>query len=241
MGERSVDAVDAFVNAMLSDRAPMRFRADPDDAEILRAAIALRRSCARAATPDPGFVDTLRQQMAEAHNRRGGSSSRRAAGLVPFRLRPPTSSAAPRTSRALGSWSVVGGRAAAIVALVAGTVAGTSLVEHHSATPVSTAAAGTTAVRSAELVGDNGRRLGHTFAYSGTPSWVFMDMQATGLEGKYMCDLHLTNGSVVTAGMVVITDGASDWAHTINVPIRDVRQALLVSPEGVTVATARFS
>jgi hypothetical protein len=133
------------------------------------------------------------------------------------------------------------GKAAAALLLVAGTATATSLAVGRAPAPVASHAVGAASVRSAQLVSANGRPLGRAYAYSGNPSWVFMDVRASGLAGDYSCELHLANGRTVTAGLVSVYNGTGDWAHTVRVQMDQLRRAALVTPAGVTVATATFS
>ena len=87
----------------------------------------------------------------------------------------------------------------------------------------------------------DGRPLGRTYAYGGNPSWVFMDVTASGLSGIYTCELHLADGATVPAGVVVVYHGTGDWAHTVKVQASQIRGATLVASTGATVATATFS
>ena len=87
----------------------------------------------------------------------------------------------------------------------------------------------------------DGRPLGRTYAYGGNPSWVFMDVNASGLSGTYTCELHLADGATVPAGVVVVYHGTGDWAHTVEVQASQIRRATLVTSTGVTVASATFA
>lgn len=55
--------ISAFVEALLRDRRPPSFRADPSDADAMRAAINLRAHDAEAASPSPEFVQDLHDQL----------------------------------------------------------------------------------------------------------------------------------------------------------------------------------
>jgi hypothetical protein len=133
------------------------------------------------------------------------------------------------------------GKAAAALVLVAGTVTATNLMSGHTAAPVAARAPGTATVRSGVLLSADGRPVGRTYAYTGSPSWVFMDVHGSSLSGVYTCELELADGSVVPAGVVVVYNGTGDWAHTVTVPVSKVRRARLVNSRGATVATAAFS
>jgi nitrite reductase/ring-hydroxylating ferredoxin subunit len=53
----------AFVDALLRNRRPKRFKPDADDADAMRAAIELRASRADDARPRPEFVSDLRREL----------------------------------------------------------------------------------------------------------------------------------------------------------------------------------
>ncbi len=53
----------AFVEALMHNRRPPGFRASPEDAQAMRAAIELRSSRAKEAAPNPQFVSDLRERL----------------------------------------------------------------------------------------------------------------------------------------------------------------------------------
>jgi cytochrome b6-f complex iron-sulfur subunit len=55
--------LDAFVEALLRNRRPKKFKPDADDAEAMRAAIELRASQPDEARPRPEFVSDLHRQL----------------------------------------------------------------------------------------------------------------------------------------------------------------------------------
>ena len=235
--------VEAFVDAILTDRAPKQFSAEPDDLDVLRVAIEQRATRAEFAGPDPQFVEDLHRRLAAAvHDGTGllplpaggprRSRSRRMTDLSSFRTRP---------ARLVRRPFAASGVAAAAALIVAGTISLTNLVGGPSPAPVAQGAANAPAVRSGVLLSADRRPVGRTYAYSGNPSWVFMDVQGTAPTGVYTCDLHLVNGMTVPAGVVVVYNGRGDWAHTVGFPVSQLRDATLVSPSGTTVATATFS
>jgi hypothetical protein len=232
--------VAACVEAVLTGRAAKPFQASPDEAEVLRTAIALRAGHDTGVAPDPWFVENLHRRLASV-----GSDQR-----SPTRWpdRPPVTleflggpeaarSGRPRTRRAW--WAPIGKTAAAAV-MVAASLAAALTVGHRSPAPVAQAPTATS-VRSALLLATDGRALGRAYAYSGNPSWMFMDVRDSGLTGSYICELHLTNGTTTPAGLVTVYNGTGDWAHTVRVEAGQVRQATLVTPSGVAVASATFS
>ena len=130
---------------------------------------------------------------------------------------------------------------AAALALVAGSFTAANLAHSTSPAPVAQHASSASTVRSAALLTADGRPVGRTYAYDGNPSWVFMDVNASGLRGTYTCELHLADGATVSAGVVVVYHGTGDWAHTVKVQASGIRQATLQTSTGVAVASATFS
>jgi hypothetical protein len=229
--------IEAFVEAILTDRSPRAFRASPDDIDVLNVAVQLRASQAELAGPDPQFVEDLHRRLAATASKGGAllplptTGSRRAPRLN-GRSRP-RQTVRPRFA-ALG-------KAAAAVALVAGTFTATSLAGGNSPAPMAQQAPSTNTVRSAALLTTDGRPLGYSYAYGGKPAWVFIDVHAPGLNGEYTCELHLADGTTVPAGLVAVYQGTGDWAHTVTVQASQIRRAALVTSAGLTVASATFS
>jgi hypothetical protein len=223
--------VASYVEGMLTGRPAQPFEASPEQVEVLRAAIALRAGHPSGVAPDPWFVDDLHHQLAAIGSDPGP---------------PPGRPAYPDTTRSGGRragrpwWTPVGKAAAALV-IAAASITAVVAEGHRSAAPVAQAASKAVSVRAATLLASDGRPLGRAYAYGGNPSWVFMDVRDSGLSGAYVCELHMTNGTTTAAGLVTVYDGTGDWAHTVRVEARQVRQATLVTPSGVAVASATFS
>ena len=234
--------LEAFVEAILTDRSPARFSAEVDTTDVLRVAIELRSSRPEFAGPDPQFVEELHRQLAtDAHHGSllplplSGRDERHAAGQGRASRSRPTR----MVRRRMGAV----GKAAAAALLVASTFAAAHLVggPAPAPAPVAQPAAGAGTVRSGVLLTADGHPLGRAYAYNGSPSWVFMDMHASGLSGLYTCVLHLGDGTTVPAGVVTVYNGGGDWAHTVSVQVSQLRTATLVTSTGVTVASATFS
>ncbi len=230
--------VEAFVEAILADRAPKEFPADGDSTEVLRVAIALRSTRSGFAGPDPQFVENLHQQLAADVNQ---------GGLLPLPVSGRGERQAGAGRRAPRSWPMmrrrlgVVGKAVAAAVLVASTFGVSHLAGGHGPAPVAQPAASASTVRSGVLLAADGRPLGRAYAYSGSPSWVFMDLDGSDLTGRYTCLLHLGDGGTVPAGVVPVYHGASDWAQTVAVPVSQLRTATLVTTTGASVASATFS
>ena len=223
----------AFIEAILGDRRPRRFSASPDDAEVLRVAIALRAGRAGEGSPDPDFVDSLHGQLAEQV-----VDLPRAEDEVGPRLVARASTVrAPRRTRPLRG---LVGIAAAAAALVGGTVAATNALEQQSHGTAPQVALGAS-VRFASLHGAGGRSLGQVYVHQGNPAWVFMTLDAGGTTGTVMCQLHLANGATLPVGRAQINGGRAQLAQSVALDVGQVRGARLVTPNGTTLASATFS
>ena len=232
--------VAAHVEALLSGQPAKPFQASAEETDVLRTAVALRAGHASGVAADPWFVENLHRQLAAAASEPRLSRAR--SEPRPLRLAYPRRPDATRSGRARPGrpWWAPLGKAAAAAVIVASSVAAGVTLGHGSPVPVASAP-GAVNVRSAALLASDGRPLGRAYAYSGNPSWVFMDVRDSGLTGGYVCELHLTNGTTTPAGMVTVYNGTGDWAHTVRVEAGQVRQATLVTPSGVAVARATFS
>ncbi len=62
---RSERRFSRFVDALLHNRRPRRFRASPEELDAMRAAIRLRAARTGADLPDPAFVDRLGRRLRE--------------------------------------------------------------------------------------------------------------------------------------------------------------------------------
>jgi nitrite reductase/ring-hydroxylating ferredoxin subunit len=61
---RRIRRVSRWIDDLLHDRSPRRFRGAEEDAKVLAAAIELQNASPSAGLPDPQFIDTLRQRIA---------------------------------------------------------------------------------------------------------------------------------------------------------------------------------
>jgi hypothetical protein len=235
------DHVEGFIESILLDQPPKAFSIAPEDADVLQVAIQLRAVQGQYAWPEREFVERL--------HRRLSGSGQGGTGLLPFpvtvwrrddaevlaALGRPRRSSKRKTPRRLDALV----KAAAAAFLVAATFTATSVAGGHGPTPAPQHVADS--VRSGNLLAADGRRLGQSYVYNASPSWVFMDVEHSGLAGTYTCDLHLANGERVTAGFLLVYRGSGEWAHTVNVDVSQIREAVLETPAGQVVATAAFS
>jgi hypothetical protein len=223
----------AFIEAILDDRRPKSFGASPEDAEVLRVAIALRAGRPGEGGPDEEFMAGLHRELAEqagdlrlVEDQAGRQQVARAS--TARRVRPSR----PRR--------VLLGAAAAAVALVGGTVVATNALEQPSRSTTPQVALGAS-VRFASLHGTGGRPVGQVYVHRGEPSWIFMTVDAGGTTDTVMCQLQLANGTTMPVGTAQIHDGRGQLAQSVRVDVGQLRGARLVTPTGSTLATASFS
>jgi len=210
----------SFIDALVAGRRPGAFKADPEDAEVLRTAIALRAARPGDATPDEQFVSDLYQSLTEQ------ADSSPATNVHPLRRR--------RTRTALVA-------VAASVALIGGTFAAT---ESFDQSPANTTAVGVPhgdALRTGTFEAPNGEVLGQIVAYNGHPSWVYMNVGVAKSTGTVMCKLQLNDGSIVAAGTIEIHSGTGELSKSIPVDIGRLRGAQLFTSTGAVLASATFA
>jgi hypothetical protein len=211
--------VSSFIDDVVANRRPRRFKPCAADAEILRTAITMQAARPGEGGPEQQFVDNLRKELA----------LQVAAATAPA-VRPVV----PRRSRLL-----VG--AAAAITVIGGTVAATSSVEHALvASPVSNDTYNHL-LRMGTFESKDGHTIGEIVAYRGNPSWVFMSIWDPGLTGTVRCQIEMDNGHSGPTGTFVLQSGMGDWARPIAVDIGRIRGATLVSSTGSPLATASFT
>ena len=133
------------------------------------------------------------------------------------------------------------GVAAAAVALVGGTVIVMNAVDHPSRTTSPQAALGPSSVRLASLHAPGGSVVGQVYVHQGSPSWLFMSIHSARDSGLVMCQLRLASGATVPVGPAQLHDGAAQLARSVNVNVSELKGAMLVAPDGSTVASASFA
>jgi hypothetical protein len=209
----------AFIDAIVAGRRPGSFRADPDDAAVLRTAITLRAARASDDGPDEHFVSDLYTSLAE-------------------QMQTPVGPvAAPR-------WAHRGRLTLATVAAGLALVGGTAAVTEALSSPAVAPAAATVPhggiVRTGTFETADGRIMGQIVVYRGHPSWVFMNVDGPTYDGSITCELQVEDGSTVAAGNFDLHGGVGQFSRTIQVNISRLRGAKLVTPTGAVVASATF-
>jgi hypothetical protein len=210
----------AFVDALAVGRRPKRFRAQPEDVEMLRTAITLRAARPGEAAPSEAFVEGLFQQLSE-----------QAKPAIAPELRPVT------THRA--RFALVTAAAAAV--LVTGTAVATENIHHSATTSAAAHVPQGSELRTGTFQTVGGKVLGQIVAYRGNPSWVFMNVDVPNYDGPIKCMLQVDNGTTVAFGTFTVHSGIGQFSKTIgNVDVGHLRGAKLVTSTGSPVAAATF-
>jgi hypothetical protein len=210
----------AFIDALAAGRRPDPYLADPEDVEVLRAAIELRAARPGDAAPDDAFVAELYESLARE------SSAPAESNVRPLRM---------RRSRA----ALIG--VAASIALIGATF-GLTEASNNGAPPTSAIQAPHGKIlRTASFETSDGRALGQIVVYGGSPGWVFMNVDVPTSNGKVKCELRMMDGSVVAAGTVDLHHGTGVLSKRINVDTSRLQGATLYSPSGSVVASATFA
>jgi hypothetical protein len=215
----------AFIDAIATGRRPKRYRAAPEDAEILRAAIELRATRPGEAEPSAAFTEGLFRQLSEQTKHAE-------------QQREPTPIRAATRARARTALLA----AAAVVALIGGTAAATealtSRAPAHSAVQLPQASV----LRTGTFLTADGHALGQIVAYRGSPSWVFMNVAVPNYNGMVTCMLQVDDGSTVAFGTFTVKGGTGQFTKSISsVDVGHLRGAKLVTPTGSPVADATFA
>lgn len=210
----------AFIDALASGRRPDPYDADPEDVEVLRAAIALRAARPGDAAPDDAFVAELFESLAEEDSAQVQSNVR------PLRM---------RRSRA----AIIG--VAASIALVGATFGATEASNNGATTTSAIQVPQGKVLRTATFETSQGRALGQIVVYGGSPGWVFMNVDDPTTNGTVKCELRMMDGSVVAAGTVDLHHGSGVLAKKIHVDTSRLQGATLYSPSGAVVGSATFA
>ncbi len=212
----------AFIDAIAGGRRPKRLRAESDDVEMVRTAIALRAARPGEAAPTEAFVEDLFQRLSEQAN-------------------PPTASEPRPVPARRARLALVAVAAAA--ALVTGTVVATENLNTSGTAPSATAPAPSgSMLRTGTFQTTDGQVMGQIVAYRGHPSWVFMHVDVPNYDGRIECMLQVDDGTTVAFGTFTIHHGVGQFSRTIGrVDVSRLRGAKLVDSTGSAVAAATFA
>jgi hypothetical protein len=210
----------AFIDALAGGRRPGNFRADREDAAVIRTAIALRAARPGDAHPDEQFMSDLYEELADQASTR----------VVPI-VRP-----AP-----MHRWRNSLAAAAAAIVLVGGTAVATEAFNQTTVVPAAVQAPHGHDLRTGTFLTADNQVIGQIVAYRGHPSWVYMNIGGANYTGPITCMLHVQDGATVAVGNFGLNRGTGEFSRTIRVDIGQLRGAKLVAPNGSVVASATFA
>jgi hypothetical protein len=81
---------------------------------------------------------------------------------------------------------------------------------------------------------------GHAFAYEGTPSWVWLTIDAAPSSGTYQVQVVTKQGRTVDVGECEIRDGEGSWGWTVRLPVSEIARVQLLR-SGVPTMSADFT
>src|ERR1700683_814612 len=184
----------SYLDALADGRRPDSFDAVPEDADVLRTAIALRSARPGDSLPDDGFVDRLYEELADGANPQ----------VIPI------------TRRSRGRRTAAVAIAAALV-LVGGTAAITESLGQGAVSPAAAPVPRGTSLRTGTFETADGQVMGQIVVSRGTPSWVFMNVGGTNYTGKIVCKLQVEDGSTVATGAFDLNEGKGVFSKAIQV------------------------
>lgn len=212
--------ISTYLDALAAGRRPGSMRAEPEDVELLRTAIALRADRPGDAVPDQQFVSDLYQDLAREA----------AAPVVP--IDRPTRRHRGRVALA----SVAAG-----LVLVGGTVVATETLGQGTLAPAAVQAPRGSQLRTGTFENADNRATGQIVAYEGNPSWVFMKVDVPNYDGKIRCTLQSNGGATVATGEFELHAGMGVWSKTLRMNASQLRGARLVTSTGAVVAVATLA
>jgi hypothetical protein len=210
----------AFIDALAGGRRPEDFRADPEDAAMIRTAIALRAARPGDANPDEQFMSRLYEELADQANSQ----------VVPIARRAQ-----------MHQWRNALAAAAAAIVLVGGTAVATEAFNQTTVVRAAVQAPHGQDLRTGTFLTADNQVIGQIVAYRGHPSWVYMNIGGSNYSGPITCMLHVQDGSTVAVGDFDLHRGTGEFSRTIRVDIAQLRGAKLVTPTGSVVASATFA
>ncbi|HEY5092114.1 MAG TPA: zf-HC2 domain-containing protein [Acidimicrobiales bacterium] len=82
----------------------------------------------------------------------------------------------------------------------------------------------------------NGHDVGTVYAYSGSPAWMFVTVDATGAPATVRCTIITTSGTHRFIGTFALASGRGSWGASLPVSFKSVRNVVLSSNSGTVVA-----
>jgi hypothetical protein len=82
----------------------------------------------------------------------------------------------------------------------------------------------------------HGTTVGTVYAYSGTPSWMFVSVDVPSAPNVVKCVVLTESGRRVNVGAFALAHGKGAWGTSLRVPFTSVKSIELTSSSGVVVA-----
>jgi Putative zinc-finger len=131
-------------------------------------------------------------------------------------------------------WRPRGWQMLAAAAAVVAVSFGLGWTVNHASSPTSPVqAAG--AMKQHVLEAD-GHDVGTVYAYSGSPSWMFVTVDATGAPSLVRCTIVTSSGVHRFIGTFALSKGSGSWGASLPVSFKSVKNVVLTSSNGAVVA-----
>jgi hypothetical protein len=95
-------------------------------------------------------------------------------------------------------------------------------------------------LRAAALTDAQGHSVGQAFVYDGSPSWVFVSVDGSGVDGHYMVVCTGKGAGPVSWPVLRVTDGHGAVGWTANGAVRGLDRVQIVDQAGHTAYQARL-
>jgi hypothetical protein len=95
-------------------------------------------------------------------------------------------------------------------------------------------------LRAAALTDSKGQQIGQAFVYDGSPSWVFVSVDRSGLDGHYMVVCTGKGAGPISWPVLRVTDGHGAVGWTANGDVRGLDHVQVVDQAGHTVYQANL-
>jgi hypothetical protein len=127
------------------------------------------------------------------------------------------------------AWQLVAAAAAVVVVSF-----GLGWTINHSSTPTTPVQA--VGAMKQHVLEAEGHDVGTVYAYSGSPSWMFVTVDATGAPSSVRCTIVTTSGARKFIGTFALASGRGSWGASLPVSFKSVQNVVLTSSSGAVVA-----
>jgi hypothetical protein len=91
-----------------------------------------------------------------------------------------------------------------------------------------------------ELMSGDGDRVGHLFAYQGSPSWVFLVFTDPLPSGDYQAEIEQRSGELTAIGSLEVSAGKVTWGSDLPVELRAVHAVRILDDRGIVAVEGAF-